>query len=240
MSDEAAERVRERLARVRERIDRAARAAGREPSGVRLVAVSKRQPAELVRAAYAAGQRDFGENYVQELLQKQSELSDLPDLRWHLIGHLQTNKVAKVASVVSAVHSVDSPKLARELGKRALAVAPERRLSASGRPWVFVEVNVSREPQKSGVAPEALGELLDAVEGEPLLELVGLMTVPAGNADPEQTRQQLEALVRLRDAHGGAARLPELSLGMSGDLELAVACGSTCVRIGTDLFGARS
>lgn len=232
--------VAERLEAVRQRIRTAAERAGRDPSTIRLVAVSKTQPAEAIRAAYEAGQRDFGENYVQELLQKQSELADLPELRWHLIGHLQTNKVAKVASVVSAVHSVDSPKLARELGKRALAVAPERRLSASGRPWVFVEVNVSREPQKSGVAPEALGELLDAVEREPLLELVGLMTVPAGNADPEQTRQQLEALVRLRDAHGGAARLPELSLGMSGDLELAVACGSTCVRIGTDLFGART
>jgi pyridoxal phosphate enzyme (YggS family) len=201
-----------------------------------LLAVSKQQPVEKIRAAYAAGQRDFGENYAQELLRKRAELADLLDLRFHMIGHVQTNKVGKLVPAVSAIHTVDSLRLAAELGKRARAepVQAAQRLTPDGRLVVFIEVNVSREAQKSGCAPEALGELILAVRAEPALSLAGLMAVPAPG-EPAQ----LAELAALRTQHGGVAALPELSLGMSQDLDLAIAHGSTCVRIGTAIFGAR-
>jgi pyridoxal phosphate enzyme (YggS family) len=235
LPEDAAEDIAERLASVRARIQRAAEGAGRDPSSVRLIAVSKRQPVAKIRAAYAAGQRDFGENYAQELLQKRGELAALEDLRFHMLGHVQTNKVSKLVPVVSAIHTLDSARLAAELGKRAQQqpVAAQQRLSADGRLVVFIEVNVSREAQKSGCAPEALGELIAAVRAEAALRLAGLMAVPApGNLE------QLSELVALRERHGSDL-LPELSLGMSGDLDLAIARGSTCVRIGTAIFGER-
>jgi len=222
--------IAEALAEVRARIVRAAVAASRDPKDVRLVAVSKTKPASAIREAYAAGQRDFGENYAQELAEKARELADLPDIRWHFIGHLQSNKAKLVAPVAQLVHTVDSPSLARELGKR---VAKE------GRPrlGVLVEVNVGGEAQKAGAAPSDLGKLLDAVEAEPNLQLQGLMTLPPHDLDA--ARSAFEALVALRESHGGKARLPELSMGMTEDLEVAVACGATMVRIGTAIFGAR-
>jgi len=230
------------LARVWERMRAAALRAGRDPAGVRLVAVSKRHSAEKIRAAYTAGQRDFGENYAQELLQKHEQLRDLTDLRFHMIGHLQRNKCASLAGIVSAVHSVDSVRLARELGRRAAqaAVPVERRLSASGQLAVFVEVNLSAEPQKAGCSPAELPEVLGAVEAEPALALRGLMAIPAGEGDAEASRRAFDALRLLRDRQGGQARLPELSMGMSQDLEVAVECGSSWVRVGTDIFGART
>ncbi len=219
------------LAEVRARIDRAATAAGRDPASVRLVAVSKTKPAAAVREAYAAGQRAFGENYAQELDQKARELADLPDIEWHFIGHLQTNKAKLVARAAHVVHTVDSAVLARELGKRLRAV---------GRTMpVLVEVNVAGEAQKHGASPTELAEVLAAVKAEPELVLRGLMTLPPVD-DLAAARAVFETLVTLRNLHGGASMLPELSMGMTSDLEIAVACGATLVRVGTAIFGARA
>lgn len=226
--------VEEGLARVLDRIARAAAAASREPSDVRLIAVSKTKPAAAIREAYALGQRDFGENYAQELAQKADELADLVDLRWHFIGHLQTNKARFVAKAAHVVHTVDGPSLARELGKRA---AKEGRGDTRERLPVLVEVNVGGEPQKHGSSAADLGEVLASVDAEPSLVLRGLMTMPPN--DIEAARRVFEALVSLRNLHGGRARLPELSMGMSDDLEVAVACGATLVRVGTAIFGSR-
>ncbi len=224
------------LESVRERIRRAATAVGRDPAGVRLVAVSKTKPASAIREAYAAGQRDFGENYAQELVDKAAELADLVDLRWHFIGHLQSNKARVVARVAHVVHTVDGASLARELGKR-FAAASESRGEVGGRLPVLVEVNVGGEAQKHGVSPADLGDVLAVVDAEPALLLRGLMTIPPN--DLEAARRAFEALVSLRNAHGAAARLAELSMGMSDDLEIAVACGATMVRVGSAIFGSR-
>jgi PLP dependent protein len=218
---------------VRARIEAAARAAGRDPASVKLVAVSKTHPASAVREAYEAGQRDFGENYVQELVDKAEALRDLPDLRWHLIGHLQRNKAKQVAPLVSLLHTVDGLELSRELAKRLTAAAPGRVLP------VLVEVSIAGEAQKHGVAPEALAELLEGIEALPALQLRGLMCVPPFTEAAEDARPHFERLVRLQGEHGGAARLPELSMGMTHDLEQAVAAGATLVRVGTAIFGAR-
>jgi PLP dependent protein len=227
-----------RLATIRARVDAAAERAGR-PSGVLLVAVSKGQPAAAIREAYAAGQRHFGENYVQELAQKAEELSDLEDIRFHAIGHLQRNKARHVVRLAQAVHSVDGVALAEELGKRATGVEiPEQRRAFGGdaRLPVLCEVSIAGEAQKGGVAPESLGELLAVVERQAALRLVGLMAVPPLGIDPTP---HFEALVGLRDAHGGAARLPELSMGMTADFEQAIAAGATVVRVGSAIFGER-
>lgn len=226
--------VAEGLASVRDRIARAATAASREPSAVRLVAVSKTKPAAAIREAYAAGQRDFGENYAQELTQKAAELADLVDLRWHYIGHLQSNKARAIAKVAHYVHTVDSVSLAKELGKRA---AKEGSGAERERLPVLVEVNVGAEPQKHGATAADLRDVLAAVDAEPSLVLRGLMTMPP--IDREAARRVFEALGSLRNLHGGRARLPELSMGMSDDLEVAIACGATLVRVGTAIFGSR-
>ena len=221
------------LNEVRARVREAARASGREPETVKLIAVSKTHPSAAIREAYAAGQRDFGENYVQELLQKADELQDLSELRWHLIGHLQRNKVKQVAPLVSLLHTVDSLSLARELDKRVAALAPERRLS------VLVEVSIAGEEQKHGAPPTALAELLAGIEALPALALRGLMCVPPFTEDAAAAGPHFERLRALRDQHGGVSRLPELSMGMTHDLEQAVAAGATLVRVGTAIFGAR-
>ena len=226
--------VAEGLAEVHERIARAAEAAGRDPATVRLIAVSKTKPAAAIREAYAAGQRDFGENYAQELVQKAEELSDLSDLRWHFIGHLQSNKARVVVRAAHVVHTVDGPTLARELGKRA---ASEGRGDTRERMPVLVEVNVGGEAQKHGSTAADLGAVLAAVDAEPALVLRGLMTMPPN--DLEAARSAFESLASLRALHGGAERLPELSMGMSDDLEVAIACGATLVRVGTAVFGSR-
>ena len=223
--------IADRLSAVRRRIADAAARSGRDPDAVRLVAVSKKKSADDVREAYEAGQRDFGENYVQELLQKADALADLPDVRWHMIGHLQRNKVKQVVRVAGLVHTVDSVRLAAELGKRTC----ER---AEPLP-VFIEVNVGGEAQKSGCEPTAAREVAEAIEAHRSLGLVGLMTVPPHTDDPEGARPFFERLVALREELGGAARLPELSMGMTHDLEQAIAAGATWVRIGTAIFGPR-
>lgn len=223
----------EALLAVRERIARAEAAAGRETGSVRLVAVSKTKPIEAIREAYAAGQRDFGENYAQELAEKAAALADLPGLRWHFIGHLQSNKAKVVAPIAHLVHTIDSPSLARELGKRAKGGGSS---SMEDKLGVLVEVNVGGEAQKHGVAPDGLAALLDAVDAEPRLALRGLMTMPPHDLD--SARRAFDDLARLRERFG-ATRLPELSMGMSDDLEIAVACGATLVRVGTAIFGSR-
>lgn len=223
--------VADRLAAVRDRIARAATAAQRDPASVRLIAVSKTKPASAIREAYAAGQRDFGENYAQELVEKAAELADLVDVRWHFIGHLQSNKARLVARVVHYVHTIDGKSLARELGKRVEKEGLGERLP------VLVEVNVAGEAQKHGSSAVDLPDVLAAVEAEKALHLRGLMTMPPH--DLEGARRAFEALASLRSLHGGPARLPELSMGMTEDLEIAVACGSTMVRVGTAIFGSR-
>ncbi len=221
----------ERLALVGERIGRAAVAAGRDARDIKLIAVSKTKPASSVREAYDAGQRAFGENYVQELVAKAAELADLADLEWHFIGHLQSNKARSIVKVASVVQTVDSDALARELGKRAIA--------AGAAPLdVLIEVNVGGEAQKFGVAPQDLGEVMTAVVREDGLRLRGLMTIPP-HGDRDVARRCFETLATLRTVHGGARTLPDLSMGMSADLEEAVAAGATMVRVGTAIFGER-
>ena len=219
------------LAAIRARIDAAAKAAGRAPEGVKLVAVSKTHGPEAIREAYAAGQRAFGESYAQELDAKAAALADLADVEWHFIGHLQTNKAKVVARVAHLVHAVHSRDLAAELGKRAVA--------AGRAPLpVLVEVKLSAEASKHGAAPADLGALLDAISGDARLRLRGLMTMPPPD-DLAAARRVFDELAALREKHGGAARLPELSMGMTNDFEIAIAAGATIVRVGTAIFGAR-
>jgi PLP dependent protein len=230
------------LEQVRARLAAALESADRAPDSARLIAVSKFQPASAIRTAYAAGQRDFGENYVQELQEKAGELADLAELRWHMIGHLQRNKARSVAPVAALIHTVHSVELARELDKRAAGVALDGvRAFMTGEPRlsVLVEVNVGGEAQKSGCAPSALAEVLQALDDAPHLRVAGLMCVPPHTEAPSGARPFFDELVRLRDVHGGAHRLPELSMGMTADLEYAVAAGATIVRVGTAIFGAR-
>ena len=222
-----------RLAEVRGRIERAALAAGRDASLVKLVAVSKTKGPEAVREAYAAGQRAFGENYAQELAAKAEALADLPDVEWHFIGHLQTNKARVAAKHAHVVHTVDSAALARELGRRAAKEARAVPLP------VLIEVNVGGEAQKAGAAPSEIEEVMRAVQAETSLALRGLMTMPPID-DLAAARGVFETLASLRNLHGGTAVLPDLSMGMTADLEVAVACGATLVRVGTAIFGARA
>ena len=210
------------------RVAAACERAGRAPGEVTIIAVSKTQPAEAVRAAAAAGARDFGENYAQELAAKRAACGDV---RWHFIGRLQRNKAKLVAGQVVLVHAVDSAELAEELGRRAGgAVQP-----------VLISVNVAGEATKGGVTPEEAGALAAAIARMPGVRLDGLMTMPPPSDDPEASRGPFLALRTLRDrlAQDLGAPLPVLSMGMSGDFEVAVACGATHVRIGTAIFGAR-
>jgi pyridoxal phosphate enzyme (YggS family) len=195
------------------------------PAGVTLVAVSKTQPPEAIREAYAAGQRDFGENYAQEWREKADALSDLGDLRWHFIGGLQTNKVKYLAGRVAAIHTLDRIELAREISRRFQAKGATAR--------TFLEVNVAGEATKSGCAPAAAPALAEAVRTLPGVELAGLMCIPPAEDDP---RPHFRALRALRDRLG----LAGLSMGMSADWRIAIEEGSTCVRIGTAIFGERA
>lgn len=223
--------IAERLAGVRQRIDAAAREAGRDPTEVRLVAVSKLHDPEAIRAAYAAGQRIFGENYVQELLAKQEALADLGEIRWHFIGHLQRNKAKHLVGGVALLETVDSIKLIRELDKRAARQGEEVR--------VLIQVHIGDEETKSGCEPGELPELLGAIRESTWIRPRGLMVIPPFELDADETRPYFRALRELRDRHGGAGALPELSMGMSHDFEVAVAEGSTLVRVGTAIFGPR-
>ncbi len=194
------------------------------PAGVTLVAVSKTQPPEAIREAYAAGQRHFGENYAQEWRQKADALSDLAGLTWHFIGGLQTNKVKYLAPRAAWIHTLDRDELARELGKRYAAAGVTAR--------VLVEVNLGGEAQKSGCAPDRVDGLVALARDLPGLEVAGLMCIPPPGDDPRPHFIRLRAL---RDRLG----LRELSMGMSADWRIAVEEGATLIRIGTALFGER-
>ncbi|MGD9952789.1 MAG: YggS family pyridoxal phosphate-dependent enzyme [Burkholderiales bacterium] len=214
------------LQAVRARIAAAERAAGRDPGAVRLLAVSKTHAAERIREAFAAGQRAFGENYVQEALDKMARLADLP-LEWHLLGPLQSNKTRAAAERFQWVHSVEREKVARRLAEqRPAGMAPLN---------VLIQVNASGEASKSGVAPGAVRALASAIAGLPTLRLRGLMAIPEPGAPAARYREIGELYAGLRGEFG----LDTLSLGMSADLEDAIAAGSTMVRIGTAIFGAR-
>ena len=217
---------------VRERIAAAARAAGREPGTVALLAVSKTFPAQAVGAAQAAGQREFGENYVQEGVEKIAALSALP-LIWHFIGPIQSNKTRAIAEHFQWVHSVEREKIARRLSDaRPLGLAPLD---------ICLQVNVSGEASKSGVAPEGLRELAEAVRTLPRLRLRGLMGVPEPSADVElQCRRFRRLRILQQELNAAGFGLDTLSMGMSQDLEAAVSEGATIVRIGTAIFGERS
>ncbi len=221
-----------------ERIAAAARRAGRNTADIALMAVSKTQPPERIREAYYAGQRLFGENRVQEFAAKSEALRELDAAEWHMIGHLQTNKAAKTAELFRAVDSVDSLKLAEKLDAAARNLG--RKLD------VLVEINVGGEEAKSGVAPDSqeLEELLLAAPRLEGLAFRGLMTVPPFTVDPEGARPYFRKLCELRDALGAralpAVNMDQLSMGMSHDFEVAVEEGSTCVRVGTAIFGERA
>ena len=229
--------ISENVAEVRAKIADAAQRAGRNADQIALMAVTKTHPPELIREAYDAGLRVFGENRVQEFGGKAGALADLAEAEWHMIGHLQTNKSAKAAELFGAVDSVDSLKLAEKLD--AAAQASGKRLT------VLIEVNVGGEEAKSGVALDSpeLEQLLIAASGLQGLEFRGLMTVPPFTEDPEGARAYFRRLRNLRDGLAGR-KLPEvgmdvLSMGMSHDFEVAIEEGSTCVRVGTAIFGER-
>jgi pyridoxal phosphate enzyme (YggS family) len=231
MSDVAA-----RWREVRARVDAACEKAGRSPADVTVVAVSKFHPVEAIAAAVAAGVRDLGENYAQELAAKQAALATSVDVvaggapvAWHYIGRLQRNKAKLVAGKVALIHAVDSAELAVELDRRAGALQP-----------VLVAVNVAGEESKGGVTPDGAAALIAAIDALPRLRCDGLMTMPPPVDDPEAARPYFAALRALRDRLATPARpLPFLSMGMSDDFEVAIAEGATHVRIGTSIFGPR-
>ncbi len=230
--------VPENIAAVRERIASAARRAGRPATDIALMAVSKNHPPELIREAYAAGLRLFGENRVQEFAGKTPALAELARAEWHMIGHLQTNKAGKAAEIFGAVDSIDSLKLAEKLDAAALAL--NKRIS------VLIEIKIGGEAAKSGIAMDSpeLEELLKSAPRFEALQFRGLMTVPPFGDDPEQARPYFRKLRELRDTIA-ARKLPRigmdvLSMGMSHDFEVAIEEGSTCVRVGTAIFGERA
>jgi pyridoxal phosphate enzyme (YggS family) len=226
--------IAERLAHIRGRIAGAARSAGRDPSSIRLVAVSKTFPIGAIREAYAAGQRDFGENRVQEAFQKIALGTDL-DIRWHLLGHLQTNKAKKAAAAFSTIHSVDSMELLQKIDAAA---------NDAGRtPELLIQVDVAGEATKFGLPPTEVPQLFDAAVRCRASRVVGLMALPPIPESPEDARPWFRRLRELRDEWLAAgvpgSMLAELSMGMSGDFEVAIEEGSTMVRIGTAIFGSR-
>jgi hypothetical protein len=226
--------VADRLNETRARVAEAAARAGRSPADILLVAVSKTFPIEAVRAAYDAGQRDFGENRVQDALQKMDASADM-DIRWHLIGHLQSNKVRKAAERVALIHSIDGVDLLRRV--EAAASAASRRLQ------VMVQVDLAAETTKHGASPQSLTAIFDEARHCTAAELVGLMLLPPLAENPEDARPWFRRLREQRDRllDGGvpAAMLREMSMGMSHDFEVAIEEGATMVRVGTAIFGQR-
>ena len=219
------------LEAVRARVAQAAERARRDPAGVGIVAVTKGHPLAAVREAAAAGLLDIGENRVQEALEKQEAWPDAP-VRWHLIGHLQSNKARRAVGRFALVHSLDSAHLADELEKAAAAAGVVQE--------VLVQVNVAREPQKTGVAPEQADELVQYVRSKPHLRLQGLMTMAPLTDDVVVIRTTFRGLRELRDLLTTPdSRLPTVSMGMSSDFEIAIEEGATLLRLGTVLFGER-
>ena len=230
-----AAQIADNLRAVRTRMDAAARRVQRDPSAITLVAVSKTFDADHVRAAHQAGQLDFGENKVQEALQKMQETADIP-LRWHLIGHLQSNKARKAAKPFACIHSIDSVDLLRKVDAAAV--------EAASRPQILVQVDLAREDTKFGATADEARRVLDAALEAKAVDVAGLMLLPPWNEDQEQTRPWFTRIRDLRDqwlADGVPAHaLRQLSMGMSHDFEAAIEEGSTMVRVGTAIFGKRT
>ena len=226
--------IADRLAEVRARIDAAARSAGRDPSSVRLIAVSKTVPLDRILEAHAAGQRDFGENRVQEALQKIQASTDFL-ISWHLIGHLQTNKARKAGAVFATIQSIDSVELLLKVD----AAAAE----AGSAPELLIQVDLAGEASKFGAAPADVQRIFDAAGKLDAAAVVGLMVIPPLTDVPENARPWFRRIRHLREAwvQAGvpASMLRELSMGMSGDFEVAIQEGATMVRVGTAIFGSR-
>ena len=212
-----------RLARLEERIQRAAARAGRARPGITLIAVTKKFSAARIEEAYGAGQRDFGENYVQEFSAKRAELGGLAEARFHLIGHLQSNKARLASELFDTIQTVDSARLARRLNEHRPGME------------VLIEVHLSGEAAKSGVRPAELEALVETIRRDTQLRLTGLMTMPPWSEDAETSRPFFARLRELAARFG----LPSLSMGMSNDFEVAIEEGATHIRVGTALFGSR-
>lgn len=220
------------LHQVQQRIRQAAIACGRDPATVQLVAVGKTHPAASLREAVLAGATILGENYIQEARDKIAVLGDLT-VSWHFIGHLQTNKAKLAVKLFDLIHTVDSLRLARELDKEAAKIGKRQDL--------LIEVNIAAEASKSGIGADQAGELAAEILALDHLNLRGLMTMPPFCEDPDQARPYFAALRELRDKVAAAlgSPLPELSMGMSHDVEVAIGQGATLVRVGTAIFGQR-
>ncbi|MBI5420211.1 MAG: YggS family pyridoxal phosphate-dependent enzyme [Deltaproteobacteria bacterium] len=226
------ELIRDRAARVLERVARAAARAGRKPESVRLVAVTKTHPVKRVAEAYEAGLRAFGENYVQEAEEK---VRAFPDAEWHLIGKLQANKVKKAVSLFGWIQTVDSGELLADVSRRC--VEAEKTLP------VLVEVNLAGEESKAGIDPGELPALLETAAGLPGVTVRGLMAIPPATVDPEDSRPyfaRLRELLSRTASRGAGGEMTELSMGMSNDFEVAIEEGATMVRVGTAIFGSRA
>jgi pyridoxal phosphate enzyme (YggS family) len=217
--------IAENLARVRDRVHSVERRAGRAPGSTEIVAVSKKMPVEAIVAAHHAGQRVFGENYVQELVRKAADLRDLADLKFHFIGHLQTNKAKDVVRAGALVETVDSSRVAEALDRHVEGAPLE----------VFIQVNVAGEAHKGGCSEAELPSLLSSVGACPGLRVRGLMVIPPACDDPEGSRIWFRRARTLADG----ARLADCSMGMSHDFEIAIEEGATLVRVGTAIFGPR-
>lgn len=226
-------KIDDKLAKVTARIHQAATAVGRDPQTVQLIAVSKTHPAEAIARAYAWGQRRFGENYLQEALEKQSVLQHLPELEWHFIGPIQSNKTRPIAEHFDWVHSVDRLKIAQRLNdQRPLELPPLN---------ICIQVNIDDETTKSGVSLAELPALLAGVALLTRLRLRGLMAIPVATDNPARQRKafaKLRSALQVLNLQGYG--MDTLSMGMSGDMESAIAEGATFVRVGTDIFGSRS
>jgi pyridoxal phosphate enzyme (YggS family) len=212
---------------VEARIQRAVERSGRQRPGVTLVAVTKKFSADRVREAYLGGVRHFGENYVQEFAEKRPDLTDLEGARFHLIGHLQSNKVKQSCELFQVIQTVDSMRLLKRLD----AVSSENGVA----PEILIEVKLSDEENKSGAAPEEVPRLLETADACSTIRVSGLMTMPPWSEDAEQSRPYFRRLFELARTHG----LTQLSMGMSNDFEVAIEEGATMIRIGTALFGSR-
>lgn len=231
-SSQQMNQIPERLIRVRERISAAARASGRSPGEITLLAVSKTKPASDILAAYRAGQREFGENYLQDALPKIRSIRE-PGIEWHFIGRLQSNKTAEISRHFAWVHGLDRLKHAKRLDAQRPPELPPLQ--------ICLQVNLSAEASKGGVLPEDLPELAAAVARLPRLRLRGLMTMPNPETDAATQRAVFAQLrLLLQELRATGLDLDTLSMGMSADMEAAIAEGSTMVRIGTDIFGARA
>lgn len=217
---------------IEEKIHSVCEKTGRNRRDVTLIAVSKTHPISAIAALYRLGHRDFGENYAQELTSKTLEAQrlGLDEIRWHYIGHLQSNKVKKLLPTIHTIHTLDRPSLAEEIQKHAHGLQLTHAVKC------MIEVNIDQEPQKSGALPDQLATLIREIKSFPSIHLAGLMCIPAAGGD---SRSAFESLASLSRAHRDLGLGPDLSMGMTADFEAAISCGATHIRIGTAIFGDR-